>query len=152
MFRFHNSPGSLISRTEYRDLDSRFLHPFHQSSLWARDFFVSTQHRSCCIDVPRSEARRNGLNRPQSRESAMTTNLVSVIFRALAFAATAVSPAFAGATADQWPAYGHDASNMRYSPLRQITPGNVDQLTPAWTFHMRPASLDVAAANPQTDG
>jgi len=82
----------------------------------------------------------------------MTTNLVPVIFRALAFAATAVSPAFAGAAADQWPAYGHDASNMRYSPLRQITPGNVDQLTPAWTFHMRPASLDVAAANPQTDG
>jgi len=70
----------------------------------------------------------------------------------LALATAAFSPAFAASSADQWASYGHDASNMRYSPLRQINPGNVDRLTPAWTFHMRPASLDVAAANPQTDG
>src|SRR3954469_18976743 len=54
------------------------------------------------------------------------------------------------ASTDEWPAYGHDAGNMRHSPLRQITPANVDRLTPAWTFHMRPASLDVAAANRQS--
>lgn len=36
---------------------------------------------------------------------------------------------------------------MRYSALAQVTPANVQALTPAWTFHMRPASLDVAAAN-----
>ncbi len=38
---------------------------------------------------------------------------------------------------------------MRHSPLKQITPVNVDRLALAWTFHMRPVSLDVAAANPQ---
>jgi len=38
---------------------------------------------------------------------------------------------------------------MRHSPLTQITPANVHDLAPAWTFHMRPPSLDVAAANPQ---
>ena len=38
---------------------------------------------------------------------------------------------------------------MRYSPLRQVTPANVGTLAPVWTFHMRPASLDVPAANRQ---
>jgi quinoprotein glucose dehydrogenase len=49
----------------------------------------------------------------------------------------------------EWRSYGQDAGGMRYSPLRQITPGNVQDLAPAWTFHMRPASLDIAAANSQ---
>jgi len=47
----------------------------------------------------------------------------------------------------EWRSYGHDTGGMRHSPLRQITPANVQNLAPAWTFHMRPASLDVAAAN-----
>ncbi len=51
--------------------------------------------------------------------------------------------------AEEWSNYGHDAGNMRYSPLRQVTPANVHALAPAWTFHMRPASLDVPAANRQ---
>jgi glucose dehydrogenase len=38
--------------------------------------------------------------------------------------------------AEQWPAYGHDPGGQRYSPLRQITPGNVGRLQRAWTFHM----------------
>lgn len=56
-----------------------------------------------------------------------------------------------GHAADQaeWKSYGNDAGNMRHSPLKEITPANVQNLAPAWTFHMRPASLDVAAANPQ---
>jgi len=37
----------------------------------------------------------------------------------------------------EWPTYGHDAGGMRYSPLTQITPGNVPNLTPAWTYRMR---------------
>ena len=36
---------------------------------------------------------------------------------------------------DDWPVYGHDAGGMRYSPLSQITRGNVSQLAVAWTFH-----------------
>ena len=64
-------------------------------------------------------------------------------------AAGAPLPAAQAASADGWSNYGHDPGNMRYSPLKQITPGNVGALAPAWTFHMRPASLDVAAANVQ---
>jgi quinoprotein glucose dehydrogenase len=48
---------------------------------------------------------------------------------------------------DAWSAYGQDSGNMRYSPLKQVTPVNVHDLAPAWTFHMRPASLDIPAAN-----
>src|SRR3982750_1795554 len=48
---------------------------------------------------------------------------------------------------DEWAAYGQGPGNMRYSPLKQITPVNVHDLAPVWTFHMRPASLDVPAAN-----
>src|SRR5258708_30177624 len=31
--------------------------------------------------------------------------------------------------------YGHDAGARRFSPLKQITPGNVGHLQRAWTFH-----------------
>jgi quinoprotein glucose dehydrogenase len=34
-----------------------------------------------------------------------------------------------------WTAYGHSGYGDRYSPARQITPQNVDQLEVAWTFH-----------------
>jgi quinoprotein glucose dehydrogenase len=34
-----------------------------------------------------------------------------------------------------WPAYGRDAGGSRFSPLSDITPANVANLTPAWTFH-----------------
>ncbi|HVN05514.1 MAG TPA: pyrroloquinoline quinone-dependent dehydrogenase [Bryobacteraceae bacterium] len=34
-----------------------------------------------------------------------------------------------------WPAYGHDPSGTRYSPLKQVTRANVAQLKVAWTYH-----------------
>ncbi|MFO1144858.1 MAG: membrane-bound PQQ-dependent dehydrogenase, glucose/quinate/shikimate family [Amaricoccus sp.] len=34
-----------------------------------------------------------------------------------------------------WPVYGGSNAAMRFSPLDQITPANVSQLKPAWTFH-----------------
>ena len=37
-----------------------------------------------------------------------------------------------------WPAYGHDASGGRFSPLTQITPANASRLQVAWTYHMNP--------------
>ncbi len=52
----------------------------------------------------------------------------------------------------EWRSYGRDPGGTRYSPLGQIKPTNVSGLAPAWTFHMRPASLDVAAANRQSTG
>lgn len=33
-----------------------------------------------------------------------------------------------------WPVYGRNAAGQRYSPLDQITPGNVDELKVAWTY------------------
>lgn len=34
----------------------------------------------------------------------------------------------------EWPVYGRNAAGQRYSPLDQITPGNVDELKVAWTY------------------
>jgi quinoprotein glucose dehydrogenase len=44
-----------------------------------------------------------------------------------------VGPAL-GAEGAGWPHYGGDAGGLRYSPAEQITPDNVDQLIPAWTY------------------
>jgi quinoprotein glucose dehydrogenase len=45
-----------------------------------------------------------------------------------------------------WPTYQHDPGGSRYSPLAQITRGNVSRLGIAWTYHMRPASLGETSA------
>ncbi|HEX2759238.1 MAG TPA: PQQ-binding-like beta-propeller repeat protein [Rhizomicrobium sp.] len=39
---------------------------------------------------------------------------------------------------EEWPAYGHDYGESRFSPLSQITPTNVAGLKPVWTYHMKP--------------
>ena len=54
---------------------------------------------------------------------------------ALAVIGLAAVPAMA---LEEWPTYGHDYGDSRYSPLAQITPANVASLKPAWTYHMRP--------------
>jgi quinoprotein glucose dehydrogenase len=43
------------------------------------------------------------------------------------------------AASNEWPTYGHDPGGKRFSPLTQLTPGNVGQLEVAWVYHMRPA-------------
>jgi quinoprotein glucose dehydrogenase len=45
----------------------------------------------------------------------------------------------------EWPTYGHDPGGMRFSPLTQITPGNVSRLELAWAYHMRPAGYEPPA-------
>ena len=40
-----------------------------------------------------------------------------------------------------WPMYGHDAGGQRYSPLVQITPGNVATLRRVWTLTSAPPAL-----------
>jgi quinoprotein glucose dehydrogenase len=37
---------------------------------------------------------------------------------------------------NDWPSVGNDPGSMKYSPLTQVTPENVSQLTPAWTYDM----------------
>jgi quinoprotein glucose dehydrogenase len=36
--------------------------------------------------------------------------------------------------ANDWPEHGHDKAGTRFSPLRQITTQNVDELEVAWTY------------------
>jgi len=43
------------------------------------------------------------------------------------------------AASTEWPTYGHDSGGMRFSPLTQITPANVDSLRVAWVYHLKPA-------------
>jgi quinoprotein glucose dehydrogenase len=49
------------------------------------------------------------------------------------------SPKPTASPSTEWPTYGHDSGGLRYSPLTQVTPGNVGQLQVAWVYHMRPA-------------
>jgi quinoprotein glucose dehydrogenase len=58
------------------------------------------------------------------------------MMRLVSFALVALALTQVQAAADEagWPHYGGDAGGMRYSPAAQITPENVDQLVPAWTF------------------
>jgi glucose dehydrogenase len=49
-----------------------------------------------------------------------------------------------------WPMYGHDPSSQRFSPLDQINTQNVQNLTQAWTYHMKkegPRPMSAGAAN-----
>jgi glucose dehydrogenase len=49
-----------------------------------------------------------------------------------------------------WPMFGHDDASTRYSPLKQIDTHNVQNLTRAWTYHMKkdgPASTFAGAAS-----
>jgi quinoprotein glucose dehydrogenase len=59
-----------------------------------------------------------------------------VALGAMLMASPVVSPAWAF-TDSEWPTYGHDYGDSRFSPLAQITPANVASLKPAWTYHMR---------------
>lgn len=53
-----------------------------------------------------------------------------------------------GAASKEWPTYGHDPGGMRFSPLTQITPANVNQLEAAWVYHMKPAAPPAPSAAP----
>jgi quinoprotein glucose dehydrogenase len=69
--------------------------------------------------------------------SVMRTWIMAVALAALA------GPAMAADT--DWVSYGHDAGGNRYSPLTQITPANVDQLTEVWRYHMNPTPMAAPA-------
>ena len=44
-------------------------------------------------------------------------------------------PVSQGVPDGEWHAYGRTQHGTRYSPLTQITPGNVDRLEPVWHYH-----------------
>ncbi len=49
-----------------------------------------------------------------------------------------------------WPWFGRDPGASRFSPLTQIDRGNVDRLTPAWTFDTAVASGENMPGEPTT--
>jgi quinoprotein glucose dehydrogenase len=73
-----------------------------------------------------------------------------ILMRAIGlfFALTALAT-FAGAQTD-WPTFGHDSGSNRYSPLKQITPANVNTLTRAWTYHMNSGGTSASGSSSET--
>jgi quinoprotein glucose dehydrogenase len=73
---------------------------------------------------------------------------------ALVFLAGALAQSNKGQATDaskEWPTYGHDSGGMRFSPLMEITPANVNRLKVAWVYHMKPAGF-AAPAGRRGDG
>ncbi|HEY7500583.1 MAG TPA: pyrroloquinoline quinone-dependent dehydrogenase [Vicinamibacterales bacterium] len=64
---------------------------------------------------------------------------IVLIGAALGALAQSGTPPQASPLSKEWPTYGHDPGGMRFSPLTQITPANVDKLDVAWVYHMKPA-------------
>src|SRR5271165_2168961 len=48
------------------------------------------------------------------------------------------APRTAAAPNVDWPNFGNDLNNTRYSPLTQINAGNVGKLGTAWTYNLGP--------------
>src|SRR5262245_43587263 len=76
---------------------------------------------------------------------ARSGRVLTAVLAAAAFAIVTAQAARQAGTgqavsARDWPTYGHDSSSMRFSPLTEITPANVDQLKVAWIYHMKPAA------------
>jgi glucose dehydrogenase len=61
----------------------------------------------------------------------------NVLIRSIVIVLAVASVALAQ---NDWPAYGRDPGARRYSPLKQINPGNVGKLVQAWTYQTRPPS------------
>src|SRR5256885_1816964 len=59
---------------------------------------------------------------------------VSIVLAAVGAFPPVPSLAQAAPRTGDWPAYGHDAGGTRYSPLAEITPGNVARLRVAWVY------------------
>ncbi len=56
-------------------------------------------------------------------------------------AAACSEPVFDG----DWSTYGQDKGGMRFSPLTQITPENVNQLEVAWVYRLRPPGVEMVS-------
>src|SRR5688500_6413841 len=72
---------------------------------------------------------------------------LAVLGAALAFGAPG-PPTWAEHRPKEWAVHGHDAGGMRFSPLKQIKPRNVDRLRLAWTFRTRERDVGLEAASP----
>lgn len=85
--------------------------------------------------------------------AAATFSLASGLSFAQTRDTSAAGTAAQTADAKEWPTFGHDSGGMRFSPLTQITPANVGNLSVAWVYHMKredqpTSSQDGAAGGP----
>ena len=71
--------------------------------------------------------------------AALRAGIIALLFVCVSFAADTKST--------EWPTYGHDSGGMRFSPLKQITPGNVARLRRAWVYHMKPPDARLAGCS-----
>lgn len=69
------------------------------------------------------------------RRVSMGRSLGALLPSLLLLAAVPASQAGSVGPDRDWPIYGGDAEQTRYSPLKQIDRGNVARLKPAWVFH-----------------
>ena len=72
--------------------------------------------------------------------------------RTLNIAIAGLGLSLVAAAQTDWPTFGHDLAGTRYSPLKEITPGNVTKLTPAWTYHMDASAPPATPAPPPPAG
>ena len=72
--------------------------------------------------------------------------------KTLALIASLTLTALPALAQTDWPTYGHDPGGARFSPLKQITPANVDKLQIAWVYHMKPATAPAVMPNERYPG
>lgn len=71
--------------------------------------------------------------------SALGTEVRDPVFdRGTANAGQAIKDQGATKLGGEWRNYGNDAGGMRFSPLEQVSPSNVNELEVAWTFRTGP--------------
>jgi glucose dehydrogenase len=66
---------------------------------------------------------------------------LAVLVGLIATGSVAPTRAVNGNATDDWPSYGRDFTNQRFSPLSQITTKNVSQLRLAWAHTTQPAPV-----------
>src|SRR5689334_21410787 len=64
----------------------------------------------------------------------MRKHFFPVLLASVVLAACAQNPAVKNSANSEWPSYGRDYSNQRFSPLTQINRDNVTKLAPAWSY------------------
>jgi quinoprotein glucose dehydrogenase len=71
-----------------------------------------------------------------------TTWVIGLLLLFPVVCALAAHESVTSQAAANWPMPGRDPGGTRYSPLKQITPANVNQLKVAWVYHMQPAGTE----------
>ncbi len=77
------------------------------------------------------------MTKTRARTILLAGTALCLLSGGIALAQSAATPQQA-ADGKEWPTYGHDSGGARFSPLKQITPANVNNLGVAWVYHLKP--------------